>query len=111
MAHATSRLRGGSPKDGLGENLETSIGRQKSCHLNCLPLSGNYRASPIARWKQKAKDPARRGINEVVLRGFQLFEGIAASAHNAFNRVIASRADKQLLLVTKTVIRMRTASR
>jgi hypothetical protein len=50
-------------------------------------------------------------VNEVViLRGFQLFERIAASVHNAFNRVIASRADKQLLLVTKTVIRMWTAS-
>jgi hypothetical protein len=46
----------------------------------------------------------------VILRGFQLFERIAASIHNAFNRVIASRAHKQLLLVTKTVIRMRTAS-
>jgi hypothetical protein len=41
----------------------------------------------------------------------RLFERIAASVHNAFNRMIASRADKQLLLVMKTVIRMRTASR
>ena len=55
---------------------------------------------------------ARRGINEVLIsRGLQLFERIAASVHNAFNRVVASRADKQLLLAMKTVIRMRTASR
>ncbi len=47
----------------------------------------------------------------MISRGFQLFERIAASGHNAFNGVIASRADKQLLLVTKTVNRMRTAPR
>jgi hypothetical protein len=35
MAQATSRLRGGSPKDGSGENLETSTKRQKSCRFNC----------------------------------------------------------------------------
>jgi hypothetical protein len=53
----------------------------------------------------------RRGINEVVILRDQLFERIAASVHNAFNRVIASRADKRLSLVTKMVIGMRTASR
>jgi hypothetical protein len=41
MAHAISRLRGGSLKDGSGENLEISTKQQKNCRLNCLPLSGN----------------------------------------------------------------------
>jgi hypothetical protein len=66
---------------------------------DCVALHVQLEGRPIG-WKQKAKDAARRRL-----------ERIAASAHNAFNRVIASRADKQLLLVMKTVIRMRTASR
>ena len=79
---------------------------------DCVALHVQLEGRPIARWKQKAKDAARRRLNEVVISsGLQLFERIAASAHNAFNRVIASRADEQLLLVMKTVIRMRTASR
>jgi len=44
-------------------------------------------------------------------RSFLLFSRIAVSVHNALNRVIASRADKESLLVTTTVIRMRTPSR
>jgi hypothetical protein len=78
---------------------------------DCVALHVQLEGRPIG-WKQKAKDAARRRLNEVVISsGLHLFERIAASAHNAFNRVIASRADKQLLLVMKTVIRMRTASR
>ena len=41
----------------------------------------------------------------------QLFERIAMSVHNALDRVIASRADKHLSLVTKIVIGMRATSR
>jgi len=44
-------------------------------------------------------------------RSFLLFSRIAVSVHNALNDVIASRADKESLLVTTTVIRMRTTSR
>jgi hypothetical protein len=96
MAQATSRLRGGSPKDGSDENLKTSTKRQKGYRLNFLPLSENWRASPIARRKQRAKGAACRGINEVVIsRRYQLFGRIAASVHDGFDRVIASRADKQ----------------
>jgi hypothetical protein len=36
MAHAISRLRGGSPKDGSGENLEISTKQQKSCLIGKL---------------------------------------------------------------------------
>jgi hypothetical protein len=63
--------------------------------------------------KQTAKGAARRGINEAVIsRGYQLFERLAMSIHNALNRVVASRADKQLSLVTKiVVIGMRATSR
>ena len=44
---------------------------------------------------------ARRSVHEVViLRDDQSFERIAAGVHNAFNRVIANRADKHLQLVT-----------
>ena len=44
---------------------------------------------------------ARRSVDEVViLRDDQSFERIAAGVHNAFNRVIANRADKHLQLVT-----------
>jgi hypothetical protein len=106
--HATSRLRSGSPKDGSGENLETSTERLPP---QLLALVRKLEGKPDTPLEAKGEDAARRGINElVILRGFQLFERIAASVHNAFNRVIASRADKQLLLVTKTVIPMRTAS-
>ena len=44
---------------------------------------------------------ACRSVDEVViLRDDQSFEKIAAGVHNAFNRVIANRADKHLQLVT-----------
>jgi hypothetical protein len=73
-------------------NLETSTKRQNSCRPYCLPLSADWRASPIAP-RKKAKDAARRDITEVVSRGFRLFERITTSIHNALNRVIASRAE------------------
>ena len=51
------------------------------------------------------------GAVAAIKRGFLLFGRIAVRVHNALNRVIASRADKESLLVTTTVIRMRTTSR
>jgi hypothetical protein len=50
-------------------------------------------------------------IAEGLIATVQFFGRIAVSVHNALNRVIASRAGKNLQLVTKIVIGMRTASR
>ena len=46
-----------------------------------------------------------------LIAAVQFFGRIAVSVHNALNRVITSRTAKNLQLVTKIVIRMRTASR
>ena len=46
-----------------------------------------------------------------LIAAIQFFGRTAVSVYNALNRVIASRAGKNLSLVTKIVIGMRTASR
>jgi hypothetical protein len=55
----------------------------------------------MARWKQKATGAARHGAHKVMIsRGYRLLERIAMSVDNALDRVIASRANKRLSLVT-----------
>ncbi len=64
IALAISQLRGGSPKGGSGENFKSSTKPQKTYRLNFLPLSGNWRATPTARCKQRPKGAARRANYE-----------------------------------------------
>jgi hypothetical protein len=82
------------------------------------PQTRQYLASGLTSAPQplqsKIKDRPRRRLfharTPLAADSVQVFDRIPVSVHKAINRVIASRAEKHLPLVTKMVPGMRTAS-
>jgi hypothetical protein len=90
--------------------LRTESGFETPQTRQCFAPAITSAPQPLQAKIKDCPRRSRQNIRDCAADSVRRFDRIPVSVHKAINRVVASRADKRLSLVTKMVIGMRTAS-